>query len=300
MKERNSFSHEDIQAAKRVSILGYVESKGCKVARNYSGYALMSSPLREDRNPSFSIDKKENYWRDLATGEHGDVIELVRLLENFSFIEAMNFLLENSDYVPSQIYMLDNSKEMAKIKEGPKIHNVKDYIHNIALVSYLKSRAIPIELADLYLDEVYYYTQGKHYFALGFKNESGGYEIRNKYFKGSLGSKDVSLINGEQEPRNQVCVFEGFMDFLSLLAHHRLEKPRLNVLVLNSIGLINVGLNYIVMHDRSYLYLDNDKAGHQATLKIQAECQHECVDCSSFYGQKGFKDFNDYLINPKS
>lgn len=36
--------------------------------------------------------------------------------------------------------------------------------------------------------------QGKWYFAVGFANRSGGYEIRNKYLKGSISPKEITHI----------------------------------------------------------------------------------------------------------
>lgn len=61
---------------------------------------------------------------------------------------------------------------------------------------------------------MYYRIGGKPYFALAFKNDSGGYELRNPRFKGST-SKDITHIRQKGEPRDTCFVFEGFMDFLS-------------------------------------------------------------------------------------
>jgi len=40
-----------------------------------------------------------------------------------------------------------------------------------------------------YLEEIYYKIDPKNYFGLSFKNNSGGYEVRNRYFKGSSNRK---------------------------------------------------------------------------------------------------------------
>ena len=34
------------------------------------------SPFREDRNPSFSVYDQGQKWKDHATGDHGDAVEL--------------------------------------------------------------------------------------------------------------------------------------------------------------------------------------------------------------------------------
>ena len=67
-----------------------------------------------------------------------------------------------------------------------------------------------------------YLTDGKPYFAVGFPNRSGGYEIRNKLFKGCIAPKDITHIQQEQ-PKESCYLFEGFMDYLSFLTL-RLER----------------------------------------------------------------------------
>ena len=69
-------------------------------------------------------------------------------------------------------------------------------LQNKALIQYLEQRAIPADVARPYLQEAYYTVAGRDrtYFALAFPNQTGGYELRNPYFQGVAGSKDISLI----------------------------------------------------------------------------------------------------------
>ena len=60
--------------------------------------------------------------------------------------------------------------------------------------------------------------RNKKYFAIAFPNKSGGFEVRNPYYKGCIKNKDVSVFyhtNGMTQ--EHICVFEGFMDFLSYM-----------------------------------------------------------------------------------
>jgi hypothetical protein len=68
-------------------------------------------------------------------------------------------------------------------------------LQNKALIDYLmKDRGlVSIDLRK-HLSEVYYKIKDKSYFALSFANDAGGREVRNKYFKGSFGKKDISLV----------------------------------------------------------------------------------------------------------
>ena len=86
-----------------------------------------------------------------------------------------------------------------------------------ALYSYLRQRGINTELAKRECREVRYLTDGKPYFAVGFPNRSGGYEIRNKLFKGCIAPKDITHIRQEQ-PKETFCLFEG-LHGLPLLPH---------------------------------------------------------------------------------
>ena len=82
------------------------------------------------------------------------------------------------------------------------------------------------------MKEVRFALAGKTCYALGFKNDSGGYELRNKNFKGSGSPKDIRFIeNGS----NTLAVFEGFFDFLSYRSLYYKQQGHLgNFLVLNS------------------------------------------------------------------
>ena len=60
-----------------------------------------------------------------------------------------------------------------------------------------------------------YGVRGKRYFAVGFPNMAGGYEVRSRYFKGCIPPKAVSLVKANDIPADECLVFEGFMDFLS-------------------------------------------------------------------------------------
>lgn len=44
----------------------------------------IKSPLRTDRNPSFSINTKTGSWKDFATQEHGSIIDLIRGVNQFN------------------------------------------------------------------------------------------------------------------------------------------------------------------------------------------------------------------------
>ncbi|HMM43750.1 MAG TPA: hypothetical protein PKA95_17785, partial [Thermomicrobiales bacterium] len=61
---------------------------------------LVSSPLRDDRRPSFTIRRADGVWRDHATGASGSVFDAVMLARGCAFPEALAFVAEHAGYRP--------------------------------------------------------------------------------------------------------------------------------------------------------------------------------------------------------
>jgi hypothetical protein len=178
-------------------------------------------------------------------------------------------------------------------KSKPEIETVGK-ITDPMLESYITSRAIPLDLARLYLKQIAYRIGGRGYRALAFSNDSKGYEVRNPGFKGTLGKKDITFLDAGA--RTEVAVFEGVFDFLSMLAHYGQDKPSAHVLVLNSVALLERALARMSAQDirKLYAYLDHDPAG-ESTLQILRERGiWEVKDGSGFY--QAHKDANDFLM----
>lgn len=143
--------------------------------------------------------------------------------------------------------------------------------------------------------ELHFDTRGKHYFGIGFPNISGGYEIRNPFFKGCIAPKDISHFYAE-EPKKVCLVFEGFMDFLSFMTLRRKENDglkRQDYLVLNSVTNIHKAAKRLSRYDSVQCFLDNDEAGRNAYLQLSKELGKPVTDASTLYN--GFKDLNEYL-----
>jgi hypothetical protein len=89
-------------------------------------------------------------------------------------------------------------------------------------------------------------------------------------------------------------VFEGFFDFLSVLAHYKRERAESHVLVLNSMALLDRGMERLAAKpiQKIYGYLDHDSAGEKGLATLQARGQWEVVDASRLYD--GFKDANAF------
>ena len=114
-------------------------------------------------------------------------------------------------------------------------------------------------------------------------------ELRNRFFKGCIPPKDISLkCNGAD-----VCaVFEGFMDYLSAM---QLGIIASDWLVLNSVSNMKKALKALGGYRRIECFLDNDDAGRKALERLRAYFGDKVVDRSSLYADH--KDLNEYLLS---
>jgi hypothetical protein len=162
------------------------------------------------------------------------------------------------------------------------------------LCRYLKQRRIEKSVANKYCYEVEFINGEKEkiFKAIGFKNNAGGYELRNEYFKGSSSPKYISYFGNEAD---NITVFEGFFDFMSYQSLHQNQDQLLtNFLVLNSTSFFQRSLLLMEKHDAIHLYLDNDLTGKRWT-DLALKRSPKFKDESSLY--KGYKDINDWMVN---
>ena len=158
------------------------------------------------------------------------------------------------------------------------------------LTDYLAERGIPYVIASRHCCRLNYGVRGKRYFAIGFPNVAGGFEIRSRFFKGCVPPKDVSLVKAEGSPSDVCSVFEGFMDFLSA-ATLGLETG--DCLVLNSVSNVEKAMRYLDGYGHIDCYLDRDEAGRRTLEMLKGHYEERVCDRSALYD--GCKDLNEYL-----
>ena len=300
---------EDLSRIKRYPIVEYLERKGIKPVRRTPAYALYRSPLREDTHPSFKVDTEKNLWIDYAEGKGGSIIDLYMRLEGCTLLEAIRQLGRNAPddtaHSPQRERVQDTSKQesirQAAANGARRMIGISDTLPSHLQKYLTEDRCINIEKAMPFLRSISYEVRGLHYQAIGFANQSGGYELRDSgSFKGTIAPKDITPIfmdrsrNKVTDKIQPVCVFEGFMDFLSFLSMK--EEVTSACLVLNSVSNVARAIRYLndrhLTHIRAFL--DNDDAGRKATNDfIWAGFKVE--DMSVHYGR--FKDLNEYHIH---
>jgi len=276
-----------------LSRLGY-EPK--KVSGKEHFYCSM---LRDsDTKPSLCVNSELDVWFDHGMGKGGNVIDFGLLYwKNYAFHEVLteiikvcNMDLDRLSAPVGKINELSRKRRPVKIPNY-KIEEIKALGTNYAITDYIKSRCI-WNVAQKRLKEVYYYvTDEKHmkkdFFAAGWQNENGGWEVRNKYFKGCLGRKGLTFISGSSD---HVSVFEGYMNYLSWLSENMASTD--TVIVLNSIAFLSAGIKRAIPYQKVHLYFDLDPSGEEATRLFQSAIP-TAIDQSHIY--KGYNDYNEKL-----
>lgn len=288
---------EDLSLIKRYPIVEYLERKGIKPVRKTPTYVMYRSPLREETHPSFKVDTEKNLWIDYGEGRGGSIIDLCMRMEGCTLSEAIRRLGQNApdngtynflnDFVPNNpqpAMAVNGARRLIETSDTLPPH-LQDYL--------TKERCIDLEKAMPFLKCISYEVRGRHYQAIGFANLSGGYELRDdKTFKGTIAPKDITPIFEDME--QPVCLFEGFMDFLSFLSMK--EEITNHCLVMNSVSNVARTIRYLndrhLTHIRTFL--DNDEAGWRAVQDfIKAGFHVEDMDI--YY--KDFKVLNEYHVS---
>ncbi len=273
--------------AKKIPIVGYLASQGIKPEKVKNGAIWYCSPLRNEKKPSFKVDRNYNIWYDYGLGKVGNILDLVMTLNNTGISGAL--LLLQKPELSKQSFSFS---EQHSIKQpGITINHIQP-LQNRALLQYLNERKITQQKANRYIQEAYYSIDNKSFFALAFKNDKNGYELRNKYFKGSCSPKAITTITGIN--KTTVNIFEGFMDFLSALERFNTTKPKCNIIALNSLSNLENTLDKIKSYNKINLFLDNDSAGNEAKNKIETACSNVTDYAKIIYPNN--KDFNEYLL----
>src|SRR6266542_2239715 len=286
MKFRNTLP--SLQEVKKTDIVDTCQAwvlKLQKLPLNDYWYLL---PLRDEKTPSFKVNRNINRWYDFGEGKGGNIIDFGILYHKCSVSELLKKMSKSFSFQQQNIRVKKEDDEAKKIK----VINERE-ITSLVLIRYLHRRRIPIDIATKFCKEIDYELYGKNYYAIGFRNNAGGYELRNEKFKASSSPKDISLIENNAE---KLTVFEGFFNFLSYLAiHQKQEQPATNFLVLNSTSFFEKSLPLMQSHKSVHLYLDCDTTGQKCIQKALAIDKEKFKDERGLY--KDYKDLNDWMMH---
>lgn len=275
--------------AKNISLIDYLQSVGITPCKKQGNNVWYFSPFRNESEPSFKVNLARNLWYDFGLGKGSNLIEFIMEQHGIDSVShTLQILSGTGPTVPAHSFSFRPQENL------PCFEDIRiQALENPSLIQYLKERQINIPFAEQACKEIHFRFKENPYFAIGFENALGGYELRNKYFQGTLSPETFTQVKNGNDT---CCIFEGFIDYLSYLTLRQRHNSCINkqdYIILNSVVNVSKAIDIISDYKEKQCYLDNDKAGASAYIEIQNKCGLNVSDKSSIY--RGYKDLNDYL-----
>ena len=284
----------NIQEAKQIKIADYLQSLGYSPVKQQGNCLWYKSPFRQETEASFKVNTDRNLWFDYGLGRGGNII-------------ALAGVLYASDHVP---YLFGKIAEQAphirpisfsfrqQASEPSFQHLEVGELTHPALLRYLQERGINIALAKAQCKELHFTHNGKPYFAIGFPNVAGGFEVRNRFSKAVSHPKTTALFR-QQGGGEKTALYarpNGPPSFLTWRRRNCSNLPdldRQDYVILNSTANVSKAIDVLHGYGRIHCMLDNDEAGRKAYRELERKFAGRIRDFSDNY--KGHKDLNDYL-----
>ena len=281
-----------LKEIKSIPLAAFLSRLGHEPAARKGTRLWYKSPLRQEQTPSFKVEITLNSWYDFGLGRGGNIIDLATELYQSTDLRFLMRCIANSYPVPS-VQTVASSYPRRHSAPSMERFEVVPLEHR-ALVAYLQERGIPAHIAKAKCKEAHYSVNGKSYFAVAFENVNNGWELRNRYFKGCRGRKDISYLPWSRDgPSTECAVFEGFINYLSALTLDIFSGA--DAIILNSVVNVNKAVPYLKSYTAINCYLDNDNAGETTLAELTAIYGSTVIDRSILYSE--FNDLNDFLIN---
>ena len=156
--------------------------------------AWFLNPFYTETQASFKINKNLNYWYLHSEGIGGNNVDFMKKYLNASVKEVLEWAEKQnfSSFQPQNSIQKQNS-----LKQNYQITEIKE-LQNENLKDYLQQRGLSTKVYPL-VKEIHFRIDQKNLYAIGFENFSGGWELRNSFYKGSLQKKDISIVNLNNE-----------------------------------------------------------------------------------------------------
>uniref|UniRef100_UPI0035A12B0B toprim domain-containing protein n=2 Tax=Prevotella heparinolytica TaxID=28113 RepID=UPI0035A12B0B len=271
---------------REIPIADFLSAMGIQPQKQKGNALWYSAPYRTERTPSFKVDTAKNVWFDFGTGKGGDIFDLAgEFIGSGDFLLRAAFIAKSGTCPLPALEQPQRSEKKEAVFEDIWVRPLQD----CKLLGYLRGRGIFADTAIPNCEEVRYRVHGKRYYAIGFRNEAGGLELRNRFFKGCIPPKDISL---KRNGSDGCAVFEGFMDYLSAM---QLGIIASDWLVLNSVSNVEKAVKVLQDYERIECYLDNDEAGRRTFRRLYECFGEKVIDRSFLYAEH--KDLNEFLLS---
>lgn len=292
---------QDIAHLRQINLIAYLENLGHQPApgQHKPHHALYHSPLRKDRNPSFSVSFVNGawLWYDFAQPDHhGDIIDFVQAYFHLEFKEAVERLLRSGNApapqktapaTPSPQSETERALHARKLYHHAKANmtahreeELRAYFEMYRLPYYAHLGAVWLPLGELNLPYIAFPLPSPNvHFMQGLMCRALR-DTPDDYRRRFRGNRSPWIMRRRDAP---ILITESIMDCLSsdvlfgpiftLCALNGLPKPE-------SVWPFLERLKPKII----YLALDNDLPSDDPKIKKGPELQRELVDLLSTKG----------------
>ena len=156
--------------ANQIDMVDYLNSLGHQPKKITGKDYWYISPFREEKEPSFKVERNKNVWYDHGPGKGGKLVDFVmevyhcnvsEALQKFSSFQQQNNYQNN--VVRPQFHLHENTllNHQDSRETAIKIIAAKKPIEDLVLCRYLKQRRIEKNIADKYCFEVQFTNADK-------------------------------------------------------------------------------------------------------------------------------------------
>lgn len=296
--------------AKSIPLTSFIERLGFvpDVNKGSANDIWYKSPFRPDeKTPSFHIKRAANVWYDFGNSKGGNIIDFVMEFQRTNDISvALNFIEQTYKSPIKKPQPVANNLQSDLFKKADESPNDTFILNEVktnfspSIAQYMREkRKINFDEVKEFIAQVHFSNkEGKAFFGIGMKNISNGYEVRNPFFKGSIGKKDLSFVKGVGG--DKVAIFEGMFDFFSAVTYFgKKEFLQNDILILNSVSFQTQAINFLKdrpQYKTLSLFLDNDKAGQEAAANFKNAFPNKEIE-PSFALYLPHNDFNEFLTS---
>lgn len=271
----------------------------------------VSSPLRDEGNPSFSTYESNGdiRWKDFGTGQGGNIYSFIMEYESVDFPEAVIIardILLGSENIPKKSFVKKDVK-----RDIISSDNFKDYE-----ISYWAKRGITSE--QLFENKVYplkmFLVNGKFKCTSTNVNPKFIYDLGNGAWKvyspmesGEFKwlSHNLSSVNLESKPQGKHSKLVILSSKKDKMVFDNLLLPYDTTSVLsegNFSGVLNEIERSLIGYKDIYCLLDFDQAGERATQAIENKSNGRIkgvylpLNMANFLHTNGVKDVDDVMV----
>ena len=241
---------------------------GCKAQRGN-----LSSPFRHESNPSFSVSYYNGEWRWKDWGEPdeskstGDIISLVQLVYNVTFIDAMKYLMKYE--FPAEMYRRE--KEEEEVDRQEKV----EFVRKLYYTNLLPNNDITEVKSYFSNMGVNYYPEMGSVIRVDFKEKirqvitplPNPWKLRGIEYRG-IGKKmrktlGISTLWFLARDTKKMLVTESILD--SLAGEIILDDYSVSLVALNGVGNAGKLVHLVGQYspEEVYLALDDDGPGRK-------------------------------------